>query len=62
MHRIWDSLTRDDVFKMSKSNVVRLLEWNDPNGNYRDDPGDDYYPTLTELRETLWEQVRDSRS
>lgn len=62
MFRIWDALTRADVFRMKKGDVVRLLEWNDPNGSYRDDPGDDYFPTLTELREELWAQVQEGRA
>ena len=63
MLRYWDSLTLDKIGRMSREDAIDLLEWNDPNGCYRDyECGDDVEPMTTlEAHAALWRAVKESR-
>lgn len=73
-HRQWDRFTEEQVKGMGLNEAIHWLEWNDPNGDYRDqeakevngpsgdtpaEPSDAM--TREEATDLLWEQVLSSR-
>lgn len=48
------------VLLMDRANLVRALEWNDPNGDYREPRGRPGYMTIDALRIALLAQVINS--
>lgn len=37
INNMYDNLTKADILKMSREDLIKVLEWNDPNGIYNDD-------------------------
>jgi hypothetical protein len=48
------------VYQMQRSELVRALSWNDPNGDYNEPQGEPGHLTLDHLRLALLCQVIDS--
>jgi len=46
---MYHDLTKEEVLKMDRRSLIKVLEWNDPNGIYSDDDSRaEGYPPITE--------------
>ena len=46
---MYHDLTKEEVLKMNRKSLIKVLEWNDPNGIYSDDDSRaEGYPPITE--------------
>jgi len=46
---MYHDLTKEEVLKMDRKSLIKVLEWNDPNGIYSDDDSRaEGYPPITE--------------
>lgn len=58
-------LYRDRRFQMwlltrgTREQIIRWLCWNDANGDYEDNPEENGYMSLEDVREAMWEQLAD---
>ena len=45
---MYHDLTKEEVLKMDRRSLIKVLEWNDPNGIYSDDESRaEGYPPIT---------------